>query len=159
MVRYYFGLVFLVALLGLLTASLGWCSVQKENQSVLMKSKISSRYQKGILQRIKQALPRNLKSCSIAVVDIIFLQREYKYPSAAEEWTVNVCQEKRVYFVADESPKGKYYTITPKEERLAKEKKIWDTVRNDDKDGEWRATLFYIDEIESIKDVVPGTQK
>lgn len=130
---------------------LGWCNAQIMNQSVLINSKINDRFIKGIIQRIRKTLPKDLKSCSLTVVNVTILQRGYKYPDIAEEWTVDVCRENKAYFIANESPKGKYYTVTPKEIRIAKEKEIWDAVKNDDKDGEWRATLFYINEIEIIE--------
>ena len=146
MTRYYCGAAVFAILIVLFTPSLGRCNVQQENQSVFATSKIRKSVFGKILQDIKKTLPEQLKKCPIVVTDIIFRQRKYKYNSIAEEWTVDICQGRRVYFIIDESPYGSHYTVEPKEERMEREKKIWDTVKNDDEDGEWRATLFYADE-------------
>jgi len=145
---YYFRVNLVVIVILLTTSSFGGAELM--NPDVLSQSRIKKISFKQILNDIKKTLPKELRKCSIVVTDIAFLQREYKYPNIAEEWTIDVCQEKKVYFIADESPKGKYYTVTPGGKRLNKEKEIWNAVKNDDDDGEWRATLFYINKIEAM---------
>src|SRR3989338_665895 len=150
MTRNYCVAVVFAILIVLFMPSLGRCNVQQENQDVLANSKIKKNVFEKVFRDIKKTLPEHLKKCPIIVTDITFRQRKYKYNNIAEEWTVDVCQERKVYFIVDESPYGGHYTVEPKEERMAREKKIWDAVKNDDKDGEWRSTLFYVDQLEAM---------
>jgi hypothetical protein len=149
MIRNYCGTVVFAILIVLFTVSLGWCSSPQENQAVLVESKIKkSSFKKEIIKRIKKSLPERLRKCPVIVTDVKLLRADDEF-NVAEEWTVDTCQEKQVYFVSTStSPKGYWVNnVTTREEQFALEKK---TLR------EWRALLddekftkgfYYFDEI------------
>ena len=148
MIRYYCEVAVLAILIVLFTASLGWCRAQHENQDVLANSKIKKNIFPKIFRDIKKTLPNQLKKCPIIVSDIKLLKAGN---DSAEDWTVNLCQETRVFFVYDYSLKGFYlYIVKPKEEQFAKEKEIWNAAKKFGDEEIWQKTLFYVDEIEAM---------
>ncbi|MCK5215178.1 MAG: hypothetical protein KAR05_07495 [Candidatus Omnitrophica bacterium] len=131
MARYYFRVNFLTIMIILFTASLGYSATYNINQDVLKNSKIKKKsLKKQIFRRIIKTLPKEVKKCPIVVTDIAFRQRKSEYNSVAEEWTVDICQEAKVYFIIDESPYGGYYTVEPKEARKAREKNFGIQITN-----------------------------
>lgn len=147
--RYYWGVVVFVLIL-LFTPSFGRCNVQQENQDVLIKSKIKKDIFPEVFRDIKKALPKQLKKCPIIVTDIKFLKAGN---DNAEDWTVNICQETKVYFVYAYLLKGFYgHIVKPKEEQFAKEKEIWDAAKKFGDEETWRKALFYVDEIEAMNE-------
>ncbi len=148
MARYYCGIAVFAILIVLFTTSSGRCDVQRENQGVLAESKIKKSSFKKVFRDIQKTLPKQLRKCPIVVTNIKLLKRENG--GVAEDWTVDICQETKVYFISTFHPKGYFCTVVPKEEQFAHEKKLWNAVKDDDDAAEWRATLFHIDEIEAI---------
>ncbi len=149
MTRYYCGAAILAALMVLLVANWGLCSVPQENQEVLSKSKIKKNEFSRIFRNIRKTLPDQSKKCPIIVSGINFLQAGN---DNAEDWTVNVCEETKSFFVYAYLLKGAYLCIVkPKGEQFEKEKKIWDAAKKSGDEATWRKALFYIDEIERLK--------
>lgn len=147
MARYYCGAAVFAILIALFTTSLGWCDMQQENQNVLVNSKIKKSSFKKIFQDIKKTLPKELRQCPIVVTDVKLLKQ--KNGGVAEDWTVNICQETKDYFISTFHPKGYFCEVVLKEDQFAHEKKLWNAVKNDTDADEWRAALFYVDEIEA----------
>lgn len=149
MTRYYCGVAVFAILIVLFTTSSGRCSVQQENQDVLANSKIKKNsFKKEIMQRIKKTLPKDLRKCSIVVTDVKLLRADDEF-NLAEEWTVNVCQETKVYFVSTStSPKGYWVnSVTTREEQFALEKKTlkeWKAFLDDEK---FTKGFYYFEEI------------
>lgn len=123
--------------------------MQQENQGVLADSKIKkSSFKREIVQRIKKTLLKHLRKCSIVVTDIKLLRADDEF-NVAEEWTVDVCQETKVYFVSTStSPKGYWVnSVTTREERFALEKKTlreWKAFLDDEK---FTKGFYYSEEI------------
>lgn len=129
-------------------------SEQVTDSAVLAKSTIKSNYKKDILKRIRNSLSKESKKNAIFLQNVQSLKRGDINSSDAEEWTVVAGNEKMVFFIVNESPKGVYYTVIPKQKRFAKEKEIWDAVKNEKNEKsrkEWRDVLFYINEIETLE--------
>ena len=155
MTRYYYGVVVVSILIVLVTTSLGWCGAQQENQGVLANSKIKKNIFPKVFRDIKRTLPKELRQCPIVVTDIKLLKTESD--AATEDWTVNICQETKVYCVQAYWLKGSYLeSVKSKEEVLARQKAIWETAKKIGNEEEWRDTLFYIDEIEAMKQSEKG---
>ena len=148
MTRYYCGLAVFAILIILFTISLGWCGAKQENQGVLANSKIKKNIFPKVFRDIKKTLPNQLKKCPIIVTDIKFLKAGN---DSAEDWTVNICQETKVYFVYTYLLKGFYgHIVKPKEEEFSEEKKFWDAAKKFGHEETWRKALFYVDEIEAM---------
>ncbi|GEM_PF-6183085 len=148
MTRYYCEVAVFAILIILLTTSLGWCSAPQENQSVLANSKIKKNIFPKVFRDIKKTLPKELKKCPIVVTDIKLLKAGN---DSAEDWTVDICQETKVYFVYTYWLKGFYgHIVKPKEEQFTKEKEIWDGSKKLGYEETWRKALFYVDEIEAM---------
>lgn len=146
--RYYCGVAVFAILMVLLTISLGWCGAQQENQSVLANSKIKKNIFPKVFRDIQKTLPKQLRKCPIVVTDIKLLKAGN---DSAEDWTVNICQETRVYFVYTYWLKGLYgHIVKSKEEQFAKEKKIWEAAKKHEDEEYWRDVLFYLDEFEAM---------
>lgn len=149
MTRYYCGLAVFAILILLFTKSLGWCGAQQENQGVLADSKIKrDSFKREIIQRIKKILPKHLRKCSIVVTDIKLLRADDEF-NVAEEWTVDACQETKVYFVSTStSPKGYWVnSVTTREEQFILEKKTlreWKAFLDDEK---FTKGFYYFEEI------------
>ncbi|MBF0523402.1 MAG: hypothetical protein HQL24_10165 [Candidatus Omnitrophica bacterium] len=149
MIRYHYGGAVCATLIVLLMTSLGWCGVQQENQGILAGSRIKKNsFKKEIVQRIKKTLPERLKKCSIVVTNIKLLRADDEF-NVAEEWTIDTCQEAKVYFVSTStSPKGYWInSVTTREERFALEKKTlreWKAFLNDEK---FTKGFYYLEEI------------
>jgi len=148
MTRYYYGAVVFVILIGLFITSFGWCSAQPLDQDILNESKIKKSSFKKVFQEIKKTLPKELNQCSIVVTDIRLLKSEKD--SVAENWTVEVCQDKREYFVSTYNPKGYFCTVTPKEKVFSVEKAFWNAAKKDGTEEKERGKFFYIDELEAM---------
>ncbi len=149
MIRYYCGATVFAILMLLFTVSLGWCSAPQENQGVLSDSKIKKNsFKKEIIKRIKKSLPKDLRQCSIVVTDIKLLRADDEF-NLAEEWTVNVCQEKIIYYVRMyDWPKGYDYSVKPREERIIQEKQALKSTKDWLYDDEnYRKQFFYLEEI------------
>ncbi|MFA5060644.1 MAG: hypothetical protein WC676_08485 [Candidatus Omnitrophota bacterium] len=120
------------------------------NLDVLSQSKIKKSSFKQVFNDIKKTLPKELKKCPIAVTDIKLLKAGN---DSAEDWTINICQETKVYFVYGYLLKGYYgYVVKPKEEQFAKEKKLWDATKKFKDEETWRKALFYVDEIDAMEE-------
>lgn len=128
-------------------------SSEMANQDVFASSQIKKKYRNDILRQIRKQLPSEFKGCPVVVENITLLRRDYKDSGVAEEWTVNVCREKRAYFVEEDSLKGLHYIAIPKEKRLSKEKELWDADKKT-----WREILFYVDEIDAMELKGKGTE-
>ena len=142
MFHYLYKVIFFVTVIIMSTASLG-ISDQYENQDILANSKIKEKSFKKVFGDIKKTLPKELRKCQIEVIDIKLLKNEGS--GVGENWTVKVCQDTKEYLVTTFHPKGYYCNVIPKEEALAKEKRLWEG----DKET-WRNALYYIDEIEAM---------
>jgi hypothetical protein len=139
-VLFYFRVNFLVAIILLAMPSLGGAELM--NQDVLAQSKIKESSFKQIFNDIKKTLPKELKHCPILVANIKLLKQ--KNGGVAEDWTVNICQETRAYFVSNLHPKGYFCEVVPREDQLAHEMKIWNAAKKDGDEDYWRKILFYV---------------
>lgn len=127
--------------------SAGWSNNQYESQDILTTSIIRKKAIPKVFRDIKKTLPQKLKKCPVVVVDIRLLEAG---DDRAEDWTINVCQEKRTFFVYAYSLKGSYFCIVKsKEEQFTKEQGIWNAAKKSGDEKIWQKALFYIDEIES----------
>ncbi|HQO58826.1 MAG TPA: hypothetical protein PLT76_08935 [Candidatus Omnitrophota bacterium] len=133
-----------------------WCNTQRDNQNVLVNSKIKENFFPIVFREIKKTLPKQLKKCPIIVADIKLLKAGN---DRAEDWTVDICQETKVYFVYAYWLKGSYLCIVkPKGEQFVKEKEIWDAAKKFGDEETWRKALFYVDEIETMEQVNHSTK-
>ena len=124
----------------------------QQDQGVLATSKINKNIFPNVFRDIKRTLPNHLRKCQIIVADIKFLKAGN---DTAEEWTVSICQETKVYFVYAYWLKSFCgHTVRPKEEQFAKEKEIWDAAKKLGDEKTWRKALFYVDEIEAMNQSV-----
>ena len=122
---HYFRVYLFVFVALLATSSLGGAELM--NPDILSQSKVKKSSFKQILNDIKKTLPKELRKCSIVVTDIKLLKHENE--RVWEDWTIDICQETRVYYIDTFTPKGYYCTVMLKEEAFAKEKKNWDVVK------------------------------
>lgn len=123
-------------------------AAESMNQNILAESKIKKSSFKRAFKEIKKTLPQELKKCQIIVKNIKFLNAD---KDSAEEWAVDVCEEKKVYFVYGYLLKGySGLVVKLKEEQFAKEKEIWTGAKKFGDEETWRKTLFYFDEIEAM---------
>ena len=151
MVHYHYRVIFFAIVIILFTASLG-VSKQYENQSILSESKIKKKsFKKGIVRRIKKTLSKELRKCPVVITNIKLFRAADEF-NVDEEWTVDICQEIKVYFVSTSTwPKGYWIdSVELKKERIAREKKILNVAKKLGTEEAWRDDLFYIDEIEAI---------
>ena len=144
---HYFKINFLVIVILLATSSSGGADLM--NLNILSRSKVKESSFKQILNDIKKTLPKELRQCAILVTDIRLLKRENN--NVAENWTVEVCQDKREYFVSTYHPKGYFCTVTPKEKVFAFEKVFWNTAKKDGTEEKNKMQFFYIDELEGME--------
>ena len=151
MIRYYCGVAVFTILIVLFTPSFGRCSVQRENQEVLAFSKIRKKNIKQVLNDIKRTLPKQLKECPIIVTDIKLLKQEDE--RVWEDWTVDVCQEKKIYFIDTYAPKRYCCTVMTKEEALIKEKPIWKAAKKHADEEYWRNKLPHIADLEAMDQI------
>jgi len=152
MAQHHYRTILFVIMIMLFTPSLAM-SNQYQNQTVLSESKIKKKgFQKEIIQRIKKALPKELRKCSVVVTSIKLFKADDEF-NVDEEWTVDICQQRRIYFVSTSTwPKGYWIdSVESKEERITREKKLLDVAKKLGTEETWREDLFYIDEIKAME--------
>ncbi len=135
----YFKVNFLVFVILFTTPSLGGAELMK--QDVLAQSKIKKSSFKKVFNEIKKILSKEFKKCSIIVTDIKLIRADDEL-NVAEEWTVDICREKKVYFVSSSTwPEGYWINnVITREERFAWEKQLL------------KKTIFWIDDKDYTKD-------
>lgn len=121
---------------------------QPEDRSILNESKIKTKSFNKVFRDIKKTLSKESKKCPIEVTDVKLLKS--KDGGVAEDWTVSICEETKVYLVTTFHPKGYYVSVIPKEEALAQDIKYWRAAKKFGTEETWRDTMIYIDEIEAM---------
>lgn len=118
------------------------------NPDVIGQSKIKKSSFKQIFNDIKKTLPKKMRRCPMVVTKIKLLKEEND--GVAEDWTIDVCRETKVYLVSTFQPKGYYCDVILKEEALTQEIKYWEAAKRHGDEDFWRESLLYVDEIEAM---------
>jgi len=122
---------------------------KQENQSILSESKIKKKSYRKVFREIKKTLREELKECTINVIKIKILKHKNEF--SAEEWSVDICTERKDYVIDTFHPKGYFLAVFEKLKIFEKEKKMWKTIKKLGSQEKWRDGLLYFDELEAME--------
>ena len=141
--------IFFFIIIVILFSSSSVSSSPQVDQGILVYSKIKKNsFKKEILRRIKKTLPKNSRRCLFIVSDIKLLRANDEF-NVAEEWTIDICQQTKVYFVSTSTwPKGYWVNnVTTRDERFFWEKDLLKKTASWIHDKNYTKDFYYFEEI------------